>query len=494
MDCLDCVCERPCSKRFQPERARAIKMRNGKKPYLLLPIEMKVREFHAKLLLSCFAAQQGFRVILGEQNEILRNLELLPRGIYLNKSIAPEHYRIAQRNKSNGNCMASWCEEGLVFLDPETYLRERVSREVFKDLDVFFAWGEYQAKVIESKIEDNLGRITCSGNPRFDLLRHPYRNIFSAEADGISKEHGPFILVNTNFSRFNHFCGRDFVIENMKKQGKITSPREEAFVRKWSEYLGQMFSCFLDMIHEISSSFPGHRIVVRPHPAENQRTWEEKTSKLKNVKVIHEGSVIPWIIASDVMIHNGCTTGVEAYVLGEPVICYRPIRSEIFDSTLPNELSPQTSSTVELMQLIREAVDNPSGYVKRMKADPSSKSLAQKYISGLNGVSASEKIVHRLWQLAEGRQWATPNDAKTLMSGFRIQLYHHAVLLKSVLTRLTKGSSRVDRYVKHKFPGLEYDELMETANLYKEFTGQFHDIGIQKLGNMNHSFVLERVS
>ena len=42
--------------------------------WLLIPIETKAREFHGKILLSCFAAEAGLHVILGEQNELRNHL------------------------------------------------------------------------------------------------------------------------------------------------------------------------------------------------------------------------------------------------------------------------------------------------------------------------------------------------------------------------------------------------------------------------------------
>ena len=84
--------------------------------FIILPIETKVREFHAKLLLSCVAAEAGLRVILGDQNEILRYLNHLPRGIYIDKSVARTKIEKFRKNARMGNRVVAWCEEGLIFL------------------------------------------------------------------------------------------------------------------------------------------------------------------------------------------------------------------------------------------------------------------------------------------------------------------------------------------------------------------------------------------
>ncbi|MBW1802134.1 MAG: hypothetical protein JRJ85_15565 [Deltaproteobacteria bacterium] len=209
---------------------------NGSYPFLILPIETKVREFHAKLLLSCFAAEAGFRIIFGDQNEIIKNLKSLPRGIYIDKGVAGTKVKNFRRNHKLGNRVVAWCEEGLTFRHPESYLKERISIEAFDLVQRFFAWGSHQDHIIREKInhdEDN--KIICSGNPRFDLLQPVFRQIFLPDAKTIQDHHGRFILINTNFSRFNHYYGREFVIKNLKERGRIRNEKDEAFFRAWSD-------------------------------------------------------------------------------------------------------------------------------------------------------------------------------------------------------------------------------------------------------------------
>lgn len=72
---------------------------------------------------------------------------------------------------------------------------------------------------------------------------------------------------------------------------------------------------FLNMIPVLSREFLEYTIIVRPHPTEKLEIWEEISKDLKNVKVIFEGSVGPWIQGVEFVIHNGCTTAIESYFL-----------------------------------------------------------------------------------------------------------------------------------------------------------------------------------
>ncbi len=52
---------------------------------LYIPVETKNREFDAKLLAACTAAESGYTVVLGYKKQLLKHLEELPPGIFLIK-------------------------------------------------------------------------------------------------------------------------------------------------------------------------------------------------------------------------------------------------------------------------------------------------------------------------------------------------------------------------------------------------------------------------
>ena len=58
---------------------------NNKKKWLYLPIEVKVRELDAKLLLSYYALREGYRVVLGEHQMVELAANTLPKGVFFSK-------------------------------------------------------------------------------------------------------------------------------------------------------------------------------------------------------------------------------------------------------------------------------------------------------------------------------------------------------------------------------------------------------------------------
>jgi surface carbohydrate biosynthesis protein len=442
----------------------------------LLPIETKVREFQGKVLLSCFAAEAGFRVVIANQNEMHRYLNSLPRGIYIDKSIVRSKIPSFQKNRRIGNRVVAWCEEGLSFRVPNIYLRENISLETYNLAEHFFAWGEFEEKTIRQKIQDKDGKIVCAGNPRFDLLRHPFREIFSPEAERLRERFGPFILINTNFSRYNHFNGPDFFINKLKKAGRIQDAEHEAFLVRWRDYLGEMYHHFVKMTRHLSKAFPKYRIIIRPHPSESQERWRDETKDLQNVEVIHEGNVISWIMASKVMIHNSCTTGVEAYVLDEPVVCYCPIRSETFDSRLPNGISSKAFSPDELIVLIKRVLEDSARYVREEHENPKASTLIAEYIMSVKGPTACENIVTALSRMVERDPQLKNQTSVSPSEKIKRRLDVYAMSTKRMINRLRRSATGGEAYLKQKFPGLMLEEIEQMIEAFRQVTGRFQGV------------------
>lgn len=461
-------------------------------PYVLLPIETKAREFLAKTLLGCVAAEAGFHVVVGDQNELLRYLDYLPRGIYIDKSIVRTKIRNFRKNRSLGNRVVAWCEEGLSFRVPETYLMERISGTAFGLVDCFFAWGPSHAELISKKLTEEPEKIVCAGNPRFDLLLSPYRRIFEQEKEELTRRYGAFILINTNFTRYNHYNGRDFVIRNLREAGRIKDEAHELFLVKWADYLGDMFHRFVEMVGEVSRAFPGLTVIVRPHPSESLDSWKQETRSFPNVRVVHEGNVIPWIMASEVTIHNSCTTGVEAFVMEEPVIAYRPITSETFDSFLPNAVCPVAHSPDELISMIEVCVRRGSGFKGLALDRGKCMEVAGRYISGLEEVTACENVVARLQAILAAHPELVEQGLQSGLSGLVSRMKARAVSVKRSILHGWKGSKWLRDYMKKKFPGLDLSEVEYAVGMFQIATGGFEKVRVYPFPKTPSCFIISK--
>lgn len=438
--------------------------------WLFIPVEVKVRELQAKTLLACLAAERGFNVVLGEAHAVRDSLHQLPAGVLLEKGVAPSKEEAFARFRALGNLIVSWCEEGLVFLNDEDYVRRKVSQQDLEEVELFFAWGQYHAGVICDSFPSMKDRVVASGNPRLDLLRLEFRDVFNAAAQELRSRFGRFILVNTNFSHCNHKKGEGAYVDLLRKSGKITTQEEEEFAENWMIHKRRLFDAFFPMIDRVRESFPDYKVIVRPHPGENHETWKTLFKDETNIVVLNEGGVIPWIMASSVLIHNGCTTGIEAALLDHPAIAYRPVISETYDQYLPNSVNYQADNEEQLIKSLDLLLNQKE--INSFVKNPEWHTTLNQYLSGFNGDSACDIIldhvekIHKNIVPANRRIWYP-------LHRLNLRLYMKAY---TFLNKLLVGDKDRGLYSMQKFPSLDLIELEEEIIRLKQVSGKISSI------------------
>lgn len=444
------------------------------KPWLIVPVETKVRELDAKVLFASAAAEAGWRVLLGEQNALLQRLPFLPRGYYLDKSTARSKVKYFDRMHRLGFGILAWCEEGLVYRDRDAYLHERIAPDAFRRAERFFTWGQNQRDDIMTVLPGEGGRMTVAGNPRFDLLRAELRDFYRADAEQVRARYGRNILVNTNFGRYNHYFGVDGVRQILHKRGITDSPEQTTFYEGWIEFLGQVFHSFADMLPQLSAAMPDHTIIVRPHPSENHGTWREIARDLPNVRVVYEGNIIPWLLATDAVIHNSCTTGLEAALLDIPVLAYRAARSDVYDSYLPNRVSINADTPDELLEALRDVID---GKRPMPINDAEIRAEVRRFVASIDGATATDRIVEALAPLRDAPQ--KPLTAGQTYASIRDGAEQAARgAARRVLAPLRSSSG----YARQKFSGFDTVEIEERVARFQALTGRFGAVAIRRHG------------
>lgn len=446
----------------------------SKRRWLFLPVETIARELTAKTLLACVAAERGWGIIVGEKKTVRGKQDKLPRGTFIEKSIHPGRIKDINIAKNNGNRVSAWCEEGLNYLNREHYSQARLERDSFEAIDHFFAWGKRQADDVYDIMGVN-DKIVLSGNPRFDLLRPELRGIFTESANEIRRRHGNIILVNTKFSPINNNRRiEDFdYVTFLRSTGKIKTQEDEELIRRYIDLNKRLFSCFQNLLPFLSKNFSSHTIVVRPHPSENHAPWVEKAKGLSNVKVIFEGNVNEWLIAADVMIHNNCTTGIEAFLLERPAISYRPFKDEIVEHQLPNQVSFQAANVEELISFVHRFVGNKNSASQEER--DKKVGFARKYIANIDGKLACETIMDYMDRL----DLPSIEGSFPLDEGLLKVLEKKAKNLKRKIKQQVNIANKYEHlYYKQKFPGITLVEINYLFNELRKASGRFLDIQI----------------
>ncbi|WP_027963773.1 surface carbohydrate biosynthesis protein [Halalkalibacillus halophilus] len=311
---------------------------------LYLPIEIKVRELDSKLLLAYYASKRGYHVIIGDHILVENAADHLPAGIFFSKGY-PRGFRkkVITNAKHSRHHVVELDEEGLL-VQGNNYLSGRMTSELLDLVTYEFCWGKYQKDLITSANPEMNNKCRVTGNPRIDLLKPKFQSIYEEEVEKLKVTYGDFVLINTRFSRYN------------TAKGKKENPH--------FRLIKKLFYLYMDMIRKTCDSFPDLNIVIRPHPGESMKTYQQAFSSYKNVHVIREGNIVKWLMAAQIVIHNGCTSGIEAFLLGKRLISYVPPYSSEDEISMPNQLGVKARNAHELHNFIKIFLkDDRSGYL-----------------------------------------------------------------------------------------------------------------------------------
>jgi surface carbohydrate biosynthesis protein len=442
---------------------------------LIIPVENQVRELDPKLLLACIAVQRGFSVIIGSHREVDFRIASFPRSLYLNKSMTARNLKMFRIMQGIGHEILTWDEEALVHLPAETYYSRRLDPVAIRYNSHLFAWGENNAELWRQypDLPKDMP-IHVTGNPRDDLLRPELRPFYQTEVANLQTAYGKFVLVNTNFNHVNAYFPAQNLFRPVSKDGDTTEFGKAAvgMQREYAEGLRDhkqsIFDAFKEMIPQLEMRLPDHEIIVRPHPTENQEVYKNIAARCKRVHVTNEGNVVPWLLASKAVIHNGCTTGVEAYMMGVPAVSYRAKINETYDLgfyRLPNLISHQCFDLDQLQDTLKKILTGELGAADGDER----KALVNHYLAAQDGPLACERIVDVLTKIVEKRPNIPKPPLGDRISGRAFANYRR--IYKNIKKHIP-GTHAPAHFHRHRYPGISIEELRERIALFQRLVGE----------------------
>ena len=453
-------------------------------PTLVIPVENQVRELDPKLLLACIAARRGFSSIIGPRRELEIRIDLFPWSMYLSKSMTIRSLLMFYITRKLEHEIVTWDEEALVHLPAATYFSRRLSPRAVRYVSRLFAWGEDNAQLWrEYPALPPEMPIHVTGNPRSDLLRPEMRRFYQSEVEALRKTHGDFILMNTNFNHVNAFYPGLNLFKPVKRPGDRSRFGRAArgMSREYAEGLRDhkqtIFEHFQRLIPPLERAFPKHTIVVRPHPTENQEIYRRIAAQCSRVRVTNEGNVVPWLLATRALVHNGCTTGVEAYVLRVPAVSYRATVNDTYDYgfyRLPNLLSHQCFTFDELCGTLGKILAGELG-----PADGDERrALIDHHLAGLEGPMACERIVDVIEEIAAGGAQA---PEPTPLNRLERWLVTRGLRLARRYISCIPGAHNKPEFQRHRYPGASIEELGQRLARFQELLGDRRKLKIEEI-------------
>jgi len=366
------------------------------KKIIYLPIETKSREFDSKCLIGLECINQGVAVILSAAGR----MKLEHPGVVLLKSAAGFEMKAIENFKSRQISCVVIDEEGFVQTENDIQRSLRYSQETLSAVDKVMFNGQSEHDVMNKYYSIPSDKCVITGNPRLDFYKPKLREYYKPYAGRIKRKYGPYILITSRFGEVNS-ARKIGYIDFLKNIRLIKNESELEIFSSFLAHSKNIYTEFLNLLPQLATEFKDYTIIVRPHPSELADNWIVAGKGSKNIKVVSEGPIGPWLLAADAVLHNGCTTGLEAFLMDRPVFSYMPVVSDEFDLKLPNKVSIQCYDKDSLIRRMKEILDLGDNF-KSASIDGFNEKLeyAELFMRNAGQQYAYQNIAHELVKLS----------------------------------------------------------------------------------------------
>lgn len=344
-----------------------------KKKTIYIPIEIKYREYNSQLLLAKQAAQNGYRVYIGPDFRLLKIMRLKPQkaGIYHYKSVT----RLNELKDKLDVFTRIDQEIGPAIDDYDFITRISLKSDNHRFLNRYYTVGNLATIAARQHMRFDDVEIVETGWPRMDLWKKDFFKLYENDVETIKRRYGDFILFSSDFGLVDRdrIKGLELQLKDVGVEGD-----DWQVIEKNASSAHLDFLKFLEILSEIDSYHDLPHIIIRPHPSENKEIWVSEIKKFKNINVVYDGEITPWILASQGLLHRGCTSGLQAFLMDKPSGFILEGASLIRES-VSFLCSTKLSNTQEIINWLKDSYstgkqlqynDNPKNLVsKRIKFD-----------------------------------------------------------------------------------------------------------------------------
>jgi hypothetical protein len=193
--------------------------------------------------------------------------------------------------------------------------------------------------------------------------------------------------------------------------------------------------------------------------------------------VATRGNIVPWLLASKALIHHGCTTGIEAYMLGVPVISYRAAINEGIDNDfyrLPSQLSHQCFNFEQLRDTLGKILNGELGAADSNK----NKNIIKQYIAAQDGPMACERIIDVLEKKIQDQSELSKPALYNHLSGWYLTNWRCFVKWFKFLQKNTRAPSEFHR---HRYPGISLQEFHARLQRFQQILDDNTKIKVEQI-------------
>lgn len=448
---------------------------------VLFPIDSVSRELEWKLVMVLELTKQNTTSIIGHKQFIMDVNANSHNTIWFgrlgtNSGKNKKDYEVQQSALNNNNKVLYLHDEGgfYSYIDYKSSVRTThpYSEKHKIGISKILTWGEAQKDALLECQELKEKDIDTVGNPKFDLFYSSYDWLDSKAIQNLQKEFGEFVLITTKFggANSNEISDGKGIIKKINKYqsfGEANATKMAFNKWRWDKL---NFANYVYLIQELANKFPQNNFVVRPHPSEDSEFYKNAFNQFSNIIVIREGDVRPWIKASSLMIHSGCTTGFEGTMANKPVINFMPEYDNDlsrFNIAIASEAGQPVKTIDHCINLVEKALNNQFEEFSSTYSDEAKSMLKNLEKPSMDIVT---KLINDVSEEMEHSSKAKiPSKAKSLY-----RLYKDRYSLQNI----KKGrQGEVGRFVRlSDLPKDRIEEIVMLFNKNKEQNAEIKDI------------------
>ncbi len=341
------------SRHFLIHRGRSALPPADLAPIVYLPMEIAARDLDSRLLISLFAVKAGLEAVIGQKWLLQKNARAMPKGYWIFKTMTPGDGDQMAKMAKRGHGISAIDEEMPGLGQGGSQSLHWVDDKAMAMTETIFCNGDKHMAALNAGYPETDTHLVVTGNPRWDFLRPELRGVFEEEINALRERFGRFLLVNTNIGTYNSAKKTaEATIKGLAKDGRINlnSAEDQAYLRNLEAFETANFAAAAPLVKRLVKNFPEHQVILRPHPTEKLKPYQDALKGVSRAHVLFEGPAVKWLAATDLLVHTSCTTASEAFALGTRAICYQPIPSPINDYLLSSVLSDIATSEDEVIE------------------------------------------------------------------------------------------------------------------------------------------------
>ncbi|MBO8217662.1 surface carbohydrate biosynthesis protein [Prochlorococcus marinus] len=373
-------------------------MINSQRKEVYIPIEIKPREFISQLLLSAELAKIGLRVYLGSKKSIddLVENKKNKQGTYLYKGGGGTINKFKKLSKLVSSIAVLDQEISPCLIDSGVTIKNRFVKGCLKYVSRLYYVGPETKKKASEVLEDiDASLIKAYGWPRVDIWQPSLHHIWKDQIRDIKKKFPqPFLLFTSDFG-----CNSEKLLAErclaLEKRGRRKTAKDISWFKNLYRNHHKKYLEFINFLPLLDADEDIPTIIIRPHPSEDHSCWEEDVRHLSKIHVVYEGTISPWILSSEGVLHRGCTSAIEAAISRKKfaILSNFAIKnSGSIASVISTEIKSLDTLKIWLKQRYEEKIENSSFYpLLKDHINFSNKKAAEEIAQDLSSLSG-EKV------------------------------------------------------------------------------------------------------